>query len=137
MVEGGLVRMSFIVLGKVQRVSFRAFAKRQADQLGLVGWCRNTPEGTVVGVAEGPPDAIEAMRAWLTTTGSPHSRIDRLDVHALEAIDRRELDRFDVDRSYGHAPRARPRAERPMRSRAKATAETHSSWSGAFAARQR
>jgi acylphosphatase len=48
----------FKVKGKVQGVGYRAFVERNAKSLGLVGWVRNEPDGTVEGVIEGEPDAI-------------------------------------------------------------------------------
>mmetsp|Transcript_1923 Transcript_1923/g.4899 ORF Transcript_1923/g.4899 Transcript_1923/m.4899 type:complete len:142 (-) Transcript_1923:139-564(-) len=102
---GELARLEFTVHGRVQRVFFRAYTKRKADALGLVGWCKNTPENTVVGVVEGESTAIEAMRVWLSTTGSPKSRIARLDVNAYSKINRTTFADFSVDDSYGHAPR--------------------------------
>lgn len=46
---------------QVQGVYFRAYTQQQAQQLGLVGWCANTAKGTVVGVARGPPEALQRM----------------------------------------------------------------------------
>lgn len=112
---GALVRLEFTVHGRVQRVFFRAYTKRRADELGLVGWCRNTPEGTVVGVVEGAASAVEQMRRWLSTTGSPKSRIARLDVSAYAVVDRLSFDAFAVDESYGHAPRGAGATAAPRR----------------------
>ena len=36
-----------IVHGQVQGVWFRAGTKEKADELGLLGWVKNRPEGTV------------------------------------------------------------------------------------------
>jgi acylphosphatase len=44
----------FQVYGRVQGVGFRAFARREAQSLGLRGWVRNRPDGSVEGVAAGP-----------------------------------------------------------------------------------
>jgi acylphosphatase len=47
----------YIVSGRVQGVGFRYFALREAESLGLVGFVRNLPDGSVEVVAEGdePP----------------------------------------------------------------------------------
>jgi acylphosphatase len=50
--------------GRVQGVSFRAYAAHQAVRLELVGWVRNEPDGAVAAHLEGPDDAVEAMLAW-------------------------------------------------------------------------
>lgn len=43
----------FRVIGRVQGVGFRWFAKRAADELGLRGWVRNCHDGTVEALATG------------------------------------------------------------------------------------
>ena len=42
-----------IIKGKVQGVSFRYFTLKQAQELNIVGWVRNIPNGTVEAVAQG------------------------------------------------------------------------------------
>lgn len=42
-----------LVHGEVQGVGFRFFVRREASLLGLTGWVRNMPEGTVEFVAQG------------------------------------------------------------------------------------
>ena len=49
------------VRGKVQDVSFRSFAKRNADMLGLKGYVNNMPNGGVEVVVEGNKDHIETL----------------------------------------------------------------------------
>eukprot|EP00579_Thalassiosira_antarctica_P027657 CAMPEP_0202021624 /NCGR_PEP_ID=MMETSP0905-20130828/47402_1 /ASSEMBLY_ACC=CAM_ASM_000554 /TAXON_ID=420261 /ORGANISM="Thalassiosira antarctica, Strain CCMP982" /LENGTH=127 /DNA_ID=CAMNT_0048583549 /DNA_START=61 /DNA_END=440 /DNA_ORIENTATION=+ len=46
------VSTKFEVSGIVQGVSFRRHTKAKAEELGLMGWCRNTPHGTVEGEYE-------------------------------------------------------------------------------------
>ncbi|OXA47090.1 acylphosphatase-1 [Folsomia candida] len=75
--EEGLVRVDFKVFGRVQGVFFRKFTQKEGRTLGLRGYCRNTSEGTVAGVLEGPIAKVEQMKGWLQTVGSPQSRIDR------------------------------------------------------------
>jgi acylphosphatase len=47
-------RLEATVRGRVQGVGFRHFTRRTARELGLVGFVRNDPDGTVTVVAEGP-----------------------------------------------------------------------------------
>ncbi|MCL2766656.1 MAG: acylphosphatase [Peptococcaceae bacterium] len=58
------VRAHFLVSGKVQGVYYRASTKKKALALGLVGWVRNCPDGSVEGVVEGDKDRVDDMLLW-------------------------------------------------------------------------
>ncbi|MDP2305608.1 MAG: acylphosphatase [Pseudomonadota bacterium] len=60
-------RLRLVVTGRVQGVAFRAHTQAEAARLGLVGWVRNLPDGTVELAAEGPREALEALLAWART----------------------------------------------------------------------
>lgn len=51
--------------GRVQGVGFRAFVQRHGRALGLVGWARNLPDGSVEVVAEGAPESLALLRDYL------------------------------------------------------------------------
>lgn len=63
------------VRGDVQGVSYRYYAQRRAEELGLVGWIRNQTDGSVEAHVEGPSDAVEAMVAWCGE-GSPAAHVE-------------------------------------------------------------
>ena len=65
---------SYVVTGRVQGVGFRWFAMRRASSLGLVGWVRNLPDGSVEAWAEGPADALDAFGVALES-GPPGSSV--------------------------------------------------------------
>ena len=52
------------VTGRVQGVSFRWYAREQACGLGVVGWVRNEPDGSVLLHAEGEDEAVDALVVW-------------------------------------------------------------------------
>jgi acylphosphatase len=52
------------ITGMVQGVSFRYYTRQQADRLGVTGWVRNEPDGSVAGHFEGAADAVDALVAW-------------------------------------------------------------------------
>jgi acylphosphatase len=45
----------------VQGVGFRWFVRREASRLGIDGWCRNLPDGTVEVEAAGERQSIESL----------------------------------------------------------------------------
>ncbi|MFT6464052.1 acylphosphatase [Halopseudomonas sp.] len=53
------------VRGQVQGVGFRQATVRQANKLGISGWVRNLPDGSVEVMLCGEEPALEAMTAWL------------------------------------------------------------------------
>ena len=53
-----------VVRGMVQGVGFRYHCMREAERLGVVGWVRNEPDGTVAGHFEGTSDAVRALVDW-------------------------------------------------------------------------
>jgi DNA ligase D-like protein (predicted 3'-phosphoesterase) len=54
-----------VVTGNVQGVGFRELTRRRAGELGVMGWVRNADDGTVAVHAEGAPEAIEVLIAFL------------------------------------------------------------------------
>lgn len=74
--------------GRVQGVWFRGSTQRRARALGLAGWVRNCPDGSVEAVFEGAADAVAAAIAFCGD-GPPAARVDRVDVHeeAAEGLD--------------------------------------------------
>ncbi|MGA2967809.1 MAG: acylphosphatase [Candidatus Levyibacteriota bacterium] len=49
------------VLGLVQGIGFRYFVKSNARRLKLSGWVRNTDDGRVEVLAQGPREKIEKL----------------------------------------------------------------------------
>ena len=43
--------------------------KDKANELGLVGWVMNTPEGSVLGQAQGSAQNISTLKHWLRNIG--------------------------------------------------------------------
>jgi acylphosphatase len=64
-----------LITGRVQDVGFRQWAAHRARALGLRGWVRNRPDGTVEAAAEGPAHALDA---WLRDLrdGPPMARVE-------------------------------------------------------------
>jgi acylphosphatase len=73
------VRRRVVVHGLVQGVYFRDTLRRRAGLLGVAGWARNNPDGTVEAVFEGEPDAVERL-VGLSREGPRGARVDRVEV---------------------------------------------------------
>jgi acylphosphatase len=71
---GARLRAHVWIAGRVQGVSFRAYAEDEAAFRKVQGWIRNLRDGRVEAVFEGPPAAVEAMVQWCRR-GSPASHV--------------------------------------------------------------
>ena len=74
------------VTGRVQGVSFRWYAAREATRLGLAGWVRNEPDGSVRAHVEGPHDAVDEFVTWCGQ-GPPAARVEDVAVTATASTD--------------------------------------------------
>ena len=73
----------YVVHGLVQGVGYRFFALNSAETIGVAGWVRNLPDGTVEAFAEGAPERLEAFAAQLRR-GPRYSVVERLDEEDAE-----------------------------------------------------
>jgi acylphosphatase len=56
--------VALIVSGKVQGVCFRARTREKALELGISGFVRNEPDGTVRIEVEGDKNALQTLIDW-------------------------------------------------------------------------
>ncbi|SDX74804.1 acylphosphatase [Hymenobacter psychrophilus] len=66
----------------MQGVFFRQSTRQQAQRLGLGGYTRNNPDGTVSIEAEGRAEALAALETWCRQGGPLAARVDKVDVAA-------------------------------------------------------
>jgi acylphosphatase len=71
------------VTGRVQGVSFRYYAEREAARLGVAGWVRNDPDGSVAAHVEGDPGAVDGFVRWCHE-GPRSARVERVDVRPAD-----------------------------------------------------
>lgn len=57
-----MIAERWVISGVVQGVGFRAWMRREARVLGVRGWVRNRPDGTVEAVLEGEPGPVSTLR---------------------------------------------------------------------------
>lgn len=81
------------VEGLVQGVGFRFFVLREADRIGVRGYVRNMPDGSVEAVAAGAGPALDEFVRRLGT-GPSASRVSGVRVE--DAPGAGPFDRFDV-----------------------------------------
>ena len=67
------------VSGMVQGVGYRYFCYRKAKDLGITGWVKNQPDGSVLILAEGDRSAIEGFIVELKM-GPPASSVNDVNV---------------------------------------------------------
>ena len=86
--------ISINVSGKVQGVFFRASTKTKADDLGVKGFVRNEPDGSVYIEAEGTEDVLKLFVAWCHE-GPRSAKVHRVDVKESQYIG---FTNFDIRR---------------------------------------
>ena len=57
--------------GRVERVGFRRYAQEVARELGLAGWVKNLPDGSVQIHIQGPQEAVQAFVERLRKAPAP------------------------------------------------------------------
>ncbi|MDI6795634.1 MAG: acylphosphatase [Desulfatibacillaceae bacterium] len=77
-------RVHAIISGRVQGVFFRASTQKKALSLGLNGWVKNLPNGSVEAVFEGPDELVEKMIEW-AHSGPPSAKVASVQVKEVPA----------------------------------------------------
>lgn len=87
------VRVRLIIHGRVQGVFYRLKTQQAAERIGVTGWVRNLPDGTVEALVEGGREDVAALVDWCRQ-GPPMSRVD--DIRITDQAFSGEFDRFSV-----------------------------------------
>ncbi|NXT48241.1 ACYP2 protein, partial [Pluvianellus socialis] len=98
--SAALKSVDYEVFGRVQGKdglrSAGGYTEEEARKLGVVGWVKNTSQGTVTGQVQGPEDKVNAMKSWLSKVGSPSSRIDRTSFSNEKEISKLDFSGFST-----------------------------------------
>ena len=78
-----MIAKRLLIRGRVQGVGFRAWAVQRARELGLDGWVRNRPDGTVEALIAGDTPAVEEM-ARLCRRGPRMAEVKSIDEDLAE-----------------------------------------------------
>ena len=98
-VASHLLVKHFLVKGRVQGVGFRWFVHREAAEIGLRGWVRNTDDGHVEVVAAGDAQQVKELQGALHK-GSRGSRVDAVLEHDLEDSEGEKLEEFKIEGAW-------------------------------------
>lgn len=71
--------ISLVISGKVQRVGFRWWIKRQADRRGITGWVRNNEDGSVEAYLQGNKEKVEELTNQCRL-GPPSSQVESVEI---------------------------------------------------------
>lgn len=88
-------KVRLIVRGRVQGVGFRRFVYKQAVQIGVGGWVRNNPDGSVETEAWGSSSQILGFIAELRK-GPFFSRVDEVEETARETMPSAPNEPFNI-----------------------------------------
>ena len=80
------VIFQIVIRGQVQGVGYRAWAEITALELGVEGWVRNCPDGSVEAVLAGSEEVVLTM-IELCRDGPPGARVEAVDQREAGAID--------------------------------------------------
>jgi acylphosphatase len=78
------MRLKAVIRGEVQGVGFRWSVQRKAVELGLTGYAENLPDGSVRVEAEGDPDRLDQLEAFLHQ-GPRWAQVQALDARRVPA----------------------------------------------------
>ena len=87
------LRAHVTIHGLVQGVWFRASTRDEADRLGVSGWVRNLPDGSVEAVFEGEKTKVEEIVGWCHR-GPSGAKVSNVEI-VWEPYTR-EFDHFDI-----------------------------------------
>lgn len=79
------IRKHIVFYGRVQGVGFRYYAINKANQLGLTGWVKNLPNGTVEMEVQGEEPLIDQLIIFLQNR--TYIWIEKLDARSIPLLD--------------------------------------------------
>ena len=91
--------LHFLIQGRVQGVGFRWYVHREASELDLRGWVRNTEDGDVEVLVHGNELDLNELRASLRRCPRG-SRVDRVVEHILADTEAANLSSFRIEGAW-------------------------------------
>jgi len=78
------------IRGLVHGVSFRSSMAQLASDLGVRGWVRNLPDGSVEAFLEGDEKKVKRVVDW-ARFGPPRARVDKLEMEPATPRNHRDF----------------------------------------------
>lgn len=78
-----MITRRLLITGRVQGVWYRESMRQRAEELGVTGWVRNRPDGSVEAVVRGSDDAVASLIAW-SRVGPPAAQVAGVAVSEAE-----------------------------------------------------
>jgi acylphosphatase len=91
----GQKQVHLVVQGRVQGVYFRASTQQEAQRLGVRGWVKNRPDGSVEILAQASESTLKEFVAW-AHRGPSAARVDHVAIKWDDATG--HFDLFEVIR---------------------------------------
>ena len=88
-----LIRYHLHFFGQVQGVGFRIEAYQMAMKLGITGWIRNNPDGTVEGAFQGEKNRVDFLLEHMVNLS--RASVERVEKEVIELV--LEEDTFKMD----------------------------------------
>ena len=83
-----------MVKGKVQGVFYRATAKKMADEIGITGWVKNTPDNSVEMIISGSQQGLQQFIEWCKQ-GPARANVSEVKVDETKE---EKFDKFEIRR---------------------------------------
>lgn len=93
----GYIGKHLLISGHVQGVGYRYNLHCQAMAIGVVGWCRNLPDGRVEAELFGLPDTVEKLLAWCYQ-GPNMAEVSHIEINNLEVSEASMPEAFEIRR---------------------------------------
>lgn len=87
------IQIKVNVNGRVQGVYYRAETKKAADKLGVTGYVKNLPDGSVEAVFKGNAPLVEKMIEWCHN-GSENAKVDQVSKKNIDSLE--DFSAFEV-----------------------------------------
>ena len=81
-----LLRQVLRISGRVQGVGYRYHLRLKAQELGILGWCRNLDDGRVYAEIVGTPEQVKALFDW-AAQGPATAEVLQVEIEECPLVD--------------------------------------------------